>query len=135
MFKCLSLTTHMHAPLPGVLPLPLPGFSTTRNSSNLRFCHQEPPLPHGRTWLRFLGHPPSSRQATGTWFLASASWPIPPSLSPYWISLSQTLCQSESHLCQNYSSNNMHCRAPLQRNQFYEYQNMKLSHLSFKNSC
>lgn len=33
------------------------------------------------------------------------------SRSPYWISPSQTLCQSESHLCQNYST--MICTAEL----------------------
>ena len=103
MFKCLSLTTHMHAPVPGVLPLPpqasaLPetqalSGSPSRSLLSLVLLHGQ----GSRATVPALTGPPGP-----------GSWPLLPgpasSRSPPWISPSQTLCQSESHLCQNYST-------------------------------
>lgn len=108
-YKCLSSTTHTHAPLPGCShslrklqhrqkPKQSQVLRPAASSSSCRPMAEAPGppsrLPPGQQdlapCLRFLAHP----------------------LPPSWISPSQTLCQVESHLCQNYSSNNMHHSAP-----------------------
>lgn len=104
----MSLPHHTHARTPPrVAPTGSTGFSTTRNSSRLGICHLQPPLQDKGSWATVPTLTRPRDLAPCLCFLAH------PTLFSDWISPSQTLCQSELHLCQNYSSSNMHCRAPV----------------------
>ena len=130
MFKCLSPTTHMHTPLPGC-SLSLCRLWHHQKPKQPRVLCSRENRPHVPAWQRLPDHPPSSHQRPDSLSLipgppspSSLDSPFPDTL-PSWVTSFAKITAA------------IICTAALllQRNQFYEYQNMKLSHLSFKNSC